>query len=518
MVSILRIGHLLEAVGGSLEEVLSARRIEEVCRGVGHRWRRRELGPVQTVYLFILQALHGNTALEHLRRLAGLAVGASAVCRAKARLPLAALRALTALAAETVAGDAGGGGGGTGRGSRTGVGWSWHGLRVRAADATGCGTPDTASLREAFGKSSGRNHKHRKRPQHKAKAKGGTRAEVKSKRTAAAPRRKARRVRARRVRARRVRARHVDAAGFPVVKVLALFDLGAGALLKAIPLPLHRQELSVAARLPRGGALGPGDVLVADRAFACFAFVAVLLAAGVEACIHLPARQRLAPRVRSCGTRHKLRRLGREDWLVRWDKAHKRAGWLSRPRWATLPATLTLRQVAYRVTCKGCRTRRVTVITTLLDPVKYPAADLAELYLRRWKVEGCFRCLKQEMKMDTLHARTARGVKKELLAFALAYNLVRTAMVRAALAQQADPWHLSFVDALRWAWAPPPVARGGADASQPDTSQPPVLLVNPERPDRFEPRMVKRRPKGYCRLTRPRAQLRQQMTQKKVAA
>ena len=106
------------------------------------------------------------------------------------------------------------------------------------------------------------------------------------------------------------------------------------------------------------------------------------------------------------------------------------------------------------------------------------------------------RHLKITMKMDVLRCETVDGVLKELAVFALAYNLVRSVMVESGRRQGVAPERVSFVDAVRWLIGP----RGRPDGV--------ALWVNPERPGRFEPRVVKRRPKQYPRMTRPRAELR----------
>jgi hypothetical protein len=105
------------------------------------------------------------------------------------------------------------------------------------------------------------------------------------------------------------------------------------------------------------------------------------------------------------------------------------------------------------------------------------------------------------MKMDALRCETVDGVLKELAVFALAYNLVRSVMVESARLQGIAPDRVSLVDAVRWL-----IGVEEADAS--------VLVLNPSRPSRVEPRVVKRRPKQYMRLTLPRAVLRNQLPMK----
>ena len=73
----------------SVAEALSAEAIEQACRTAQHAWRNRDLGPAQTVWTFLTQVLHGNTACEHAVTLSGLPCSASAYCQARRRLPLA---------------------------------------------------------------------------------------------------------------------------------------------------------------------------------------------------------------------------------------------------------------------------------------------------------------------------------------------------------------------------------------------------------------------------------------------
>ena len=107
------------------------------------------------------------------------------------------------------------------------------------------------------------------------------------------------------------------------------------------------------------------------------------------------------------------------------------------------------------------------------------------------------------MKMDVLRCETVEGVLKELAIFALVYDLVRSVTTEAARAQGVAPERVSVVDALRWLIGPE--AEGGDVAK---------LVVNPARPGRVEPRVVKRRPKQYYRMTIPRAELRKKLPMK----
>ncbi len=114
-------------------------------------------------------------------------------------------------------------------------------------------------------------------------------------------------------------------------------------------------------------------------------------------------------------------------------------------------------------------------------------------------METSLRHLKQTLGMDVLHCQTVPGVIKELLVFVTVYNLVRRVMVEAARQQKVQPHRISFVDALRWLRT----ARPG-DAV-------PILIVNPERSGRYEPRVRKRRPKSYPLMTQPRRELKKKL-------
>lgn len=158
-----------------------------------------------------------------------------------------------------------------------------------------------------------------------------------------------------------------------------------------------------------------------------------------------------------------------------------------------MPACLTLRQVTYRLTRRGYRSKKITIITTLLDPVTYPAVDLAELYRKRWQIEVYFRDLKCTQGFDRLRAHSETGVRRELLGHVLLYNLVRAVMREAAARQQVAAERLSFIDALRH-------LRHAAEHQEL-----PVLLGNPQRNRPYEPRRIKTRQYKFKSLSKPRA-------------
>ena len=201
-----------------------------------------------------------------------------------------------------------------------------------------------------------------------------------------------------------------------------------------------------------------------------------------------------------------MRGLGATDQVVAWLKPTQRPEWMTAAQYASLPDELIVRELRYRIARAGFRVRQVTLVTTLVDAESYPLEELAKLYRRRWEVEGHLRSLKTTMKMDVLRCETVVGVSKELLMFALVYNLVRLVMLEASHRQNVPVERISFVDALRWLTE----ARPGATL--------PKLVVNPDRADRVEPRVRKRRPKQYSLMKKPRSELRKSLLNSRVAA
>ena len=117
-------------------------------------------------------------------------------------------------------------------------------------------------------------------------------------------------------------------------------------------------------------------------------------------------------------------------------------------------------------------------------------------------METHFAQLKTTLNMRKLKSQTAEGVLKELVIYALVYNLIHLVMLRAAQRQGLDPDRISFLDTVRWLLSSVP------------TEELPELLINPHRPDRHEPRVVKDREDTYTKMTRPRAQLRKELRRK----
>jgi len=193
---------------------------------------------------------------------------------------------------------------------------------------------------------------------------------------------------------------------------------------------------------------------------------------------------------------------------------HYRPPWLDAS--VDLPPTIVVREVSFQVTQPGFRTKSVTLVTTLLDAEAYPAWALAELYLKRWRMELWLRDIKITMDMDMLRTKTPARVRAELALFLVGYNLIRTVMFDAAKVSEVRLEQLSFKSTLvRFGLWCARLGHGtrlvawllGYQAMLSDLARD----LNPDRPGRYEPRVVKRRPKKFPRMQQPRRVLREQL-------
>jgi hypothetical protein len=287
--------------------------------------------------------------------------------------------------------------------------------------------------------------------------------------------------------------------GFPVLKLAVLFCLSSGAVLNVILGSLHHHDLRLFRQL--WDQLKTGDILLGDRAYGEYTTLAALPTCGVDVVARLHQKRKVDFR--------KARRLAKNDGLFVWTKGCQQSAILTAAEWAGLPAQITVRIIRFTATIRGFRARRVTLVTTLLDPVAYPAHQLAALYARRWRLELCLRDLKTTLGMDQLRCKSPDMAEKELLAYLVAHNLIRCVMAEAVAQYSVDLERISFkgtVDALRQYSAAIAQARNRKMRRQLWED----LLLNlvrdlvPRRPNRQEPRAVKRRPKPYPLLNQPR--------------
>lgn len=292
--------------------------------------------------------------------------------------------------------------------------------------------------------------------------------------------------------------------GFPIARIVVVFSLAVGTALKAAIGPYEGKqtgENSMFRTLHES--LAEGDVALADRYFSGWFDVALLHERGVDVVVR---KHQLRPTDFRTG-----RRLGQDDQLVRWSKP-QRPPWMEQEQYASLPDELVLREVRVRVKQKGFRTRSLVVVTTLTDVDEFPAVEIAELYRRRWHAELNLRSLKVVLQMDRLRCKTPERVRNEFFMHLLAYNLIRRAMALAALQSDVRPWQVSFKGALQTLnnFLPLLAGRLSVDAWCAALTDAIAAHRVANRPDRYEPRRLKRRPKKYKYLREPRANYKRQ--------
>jgi hypothetical protein len=292
-----------------------------------------------------------------------------------------------------------------------------------------------------------------------------------------------------------------DGVGFPIMRLLVIFTLSVGTVLDAAMGRFHGKrsgELSLFRTLD--DVLDPGDVVVGDRIFSNFWDVARLKARGIDIVMRMHAGR--AP-VYFRGRGH-----SKGNRRICWGRK-KRPEWMTEELYNTLPEWLYLRALRVDVPQRGFRTKQLVLVTTLTDAEAYPAADIAELYRRRWQVELNLRSLKTTLQMDILRGKSPDIVRKEVWAHLLVYNIVRALMAKAAVQAGVRSEEISFKGALQTfnAFWPHFV-----EASNPaEVARLWTIMINAiaqrrvgDRPDRYEPRAVRRRAKHYPRLSMPR--------------
>jgi hypothetical protein len=422
----------------------------------GYPWRDRIWNPVWTFWTFLVQVLHAGSSCREAVALV-LAEQAGQSPREISPDASAYCQARQRIPASIFVTALHKVGRGLHERARTEL--LWHGRRIYLVDGSSCSMPDTPSLQEAFGQPDG-------------------------------PK---------------------DGCGFPVARLVALFCWSTGAVLDVAIGAYRCSELTLVPALWEH--LGRGGIVLADRFYCTYVVLANLLARGCDGVFRLHgARSRTLDFRR--GTR-----LGPDDRQMTWERSTICPRGLSREQWLSLPEHLTIRVLRFATATPGFRSQTIVVATTLLDPRTYPRAEIAALYGDRWMVELRLRDIKTTMQMEVLRGKSPDVVRKEILLHLLAYNLIRALMWQAA-DKHGRPLHrLSFAGTLAHLNALMPYLwlQAGTRRFAPLHA----LLLEwiardtlAYRPGRIEPRAVKRRPKEYDLLNKPRPQLRQALLRK----
>jgi putative transposase len=330
--------------------------------------------------------------------------------------------------------------------------WLWHGRHVKLVDGSTCSMPDTKANQAAY-------------PQPSTQPAG---------------------------------------LGFPLARFVVLLSLATAMISDMAIGPYAGKETGETALLRELlDRLNPGDILLADRYFCSYFMICLLRAAHVDFATRLHQRRTADFR--------RGRRLGPGDHVVAWRRP-PRPDWMDPATYERMPESIELREVEVAVAQPGFRTEVLVVVTTLADARRYAREDIAELYHRRWLAELDIRAIKVTMGIDVLRCKTPEMVRREIWTCLLAYNLIRQTLLAAA--RHADRWprQLSFTAAMQ------KIAAGWIAIVLLDDKVLTTLIKSHwddlathrvgHRPNRVEPRAVKRRPKPHDLLMEPREQAR----------
>lgn len=333
--------------------------------------------------------------------------------------------------------------------------WFWHGRHVKLVDGTTVSMPDTEANQAEY-------------PQHTAQREG---------------------------------------VGFPIARTVVLFSLATGMLCDLAMGPYQGKETGEPALFRElFERLEADDIVLGDRCYCSYFMIALLKELGVDFVVRL--HQRRAADFR------RGQRIGKGDHLVEWSRPVKPA-WMDQETYQRIPASIELREVLVKVDRPGFRCESLVVVTTLCDAKEHLAAEIAQLYRGRWLAELDIRAIKITLDMDVLRCKTPEMVHRELWTHLLAYNLIRRSILQSAQALGHSPRELSFTAALQSlaaSWAVAPLADASTFALLVEAH-----LINlsghrvGHRPDRVEPRAIKRRPKPHRLLTKPRDEARAEL-------
>jgi hypothetical protein len=289
--------------------------------------------------------------------------------------------------------------------------------------------------------------------------------------------------------------------GFPLTRLVVVMSMNCAAVL-ALAIGPYAGKRSGESTLFRTllDSFEKGDVALADRYYASYWIISLLVARGVDSLFRQYQSRRVDFRVG--------RRLGRDDHVIQMIKPTQRPDWMDKAMYQQLPGELTVRETRVRVCQRGFRVKMLVLVTTLLDAQLYSKQELAETFRLRWHVELDLRTIKRTMKMDVLRCKTPEMVRKEIWMHLLAYNLIRTLMAEAARRECVEPRQISFAGTLQAVNAFAPAMELADEKDLPRLTEILLRIIACNRvgarPDRYEPRAVKRRPHPIALLMVPR--------------
>ncbi len=283
--------------------------------------------------------------------------------------------------------------------------------------------------------------------------------------------------------------------GFPISRIVGVICLSSGALLNASLGRFSGKGACEQALLRTMlDTFRTGDLVMGDALFGDYFLLAALLDKGVDAVF-----EQMGARKRVIDFR-KGTRLGPNDHLIQLIKPKRKPDWMKQEDYESAPTFLTIREL---------KVKGKVLITTLLSCNAFAKHELKALYKKRWHVEVDLRNIKTTLGMETLSCKTPEMAEKEMWVYFLAYNLIRLLMAQSALLADVLPRQLSFKHTVQlwFAWS----QQTQTTRTEADERVLFIMIAQKtvgNRPDRIEPRAVKRRPKTYPLLMETRKQAR----------
>ena len=428
-------------------QFLSAQDIFNAAADANYHWRNRIWTPLQTLWAFLVQVL--NVACSCREAVAHVLAGQAASGQQIAASPDPSAYcqgrqrlpiSLFKSAVRCV---------GQRLEEKVSSAYLWCNRRIWVVDGSSCSMPDTPELRKTFG--------------HPSNVKPGC--------------------------------------GFPVAKLVTMFSWATGAV-QGVAIGVYRSsELALWKQL--WDQLQAGDIVLGDRLYCVYSYLAELLQLGCDGVFRLHGG-----RSRTVDFR-RGKRLGRNDRFQTWTCPVACPEGISQACWKSLPMTLSVRVIRFSTQVRGFRSKTIIVATTLLDPKEYPLERIADLYRDRWTAELRLRDVKTTLGMDVLRCKSYQMVQKEIYMHFLVYNLIRVLMWQACQTHHRPMHRLSFAGTVqRFEAICPYLWLYSGTKRLTEVYQ--LLLrwiahdVLPHRPNRTESRVIKRRPKDYAWLTKPR--------------
>lgn len=287
--------------------------------------------------------------------------------------------------------------------------------------------------------------------------------------------------------------------GFPICRIVGITCLASGALINAAIGRFNGKggdEQTLLRSIEK--TFQSGEVVVSAALFATYFFIARMQARGIDLLMEQQGARKRVTDFRFGG------KLGARDHLTILQKPKHRPDWMSETQYQAAPDTVTVREF---------KAGGKIMITTMICPKHHSKALLKSLYQSRWHVELDIRHIKETMGMNILSCKTPEMAVKEVWVYLLAYNLIRLMMAQSALLADIKPRSISFKHCLQlWLiYMHHPQSLDSEKLAVLFKMMAQQRVGN--RPGRIEPRAVKRRPKAFPLLTKPRLQAREHVSE-----